>query len=230
MGRLTDKVFTAGVEQTVMLPIVTKWSIVVVFGAACVTKVFAFASQPQAAPALALTCGVAALEGTTALSWLRFGVTKGNCAVAIAQLVIFACVSGFHAATGKLSCGCFGTVSVDPSIMFSIDVVLVSMVGAVIARATEDPWALMLRRFATVWSTTWLAMCAVSVAMQQHVVYLSHDSPVSERNEHVVLEPTRWTGLPCPLLGHIVNGDAFRIGTWQVTLVHNQACSPSLAA
>jgi hypothetical protein len=148
--------------------------------------------------------------------WLLSGLFK-RCAW-LAALVCFSAFSAitlYKALSGAASCGCFGSVHVNPWItLFAIDL------PAVIALAVFRPRGLQL--------IDWPSMSRLAVSAVVGVAILAVSTPILALNEpnvvtstYEVLEPEIWVGKKLPILQHIDIGEKLSKGNWLILLYHH---------
>ncbi len=163
------------------------------------------------------------VEFELALSvWLLSGLyKKAAWLAATACFSLFSCITLYKGLTGAASCGCFGTVHVNPWItLFCIDLPAVAALVAFRPRGLNlrRPLAMLtphprLLHFAAVWLLT-LSLVTTSTA----VLALNEPALVTARYE--VLEPAEWVGRELPILAHIDIKDQLSQGNWLVLLYH----------
>jgi hypothetical protein len=163
------------------------------------------------------------VEFELALSlWLLSGLyKKAAWLAATGCFLVFSCVTLYKGLTGAASCGCFGTVHVNPWItLFCIDL------PALAALIAFRPGGLNLRRplamltphprlihLTAVWLIT-LSLVTTSTAV------LALNEPALVTAKYEVLEPAEWVGKELPILAHIDIKDQLSQGNWLVLLYH----------
>jgi hypothetical protein len=121
----------------------------------------------------------------------------------------------FKALSGAASCGCFGSVHVNPWItLFAIDL------PAVIALTVFRPRGLGL--------VDWPGMPRFAVSAVFAIAVLGVSTPILALNEpaevtsqYEVLEPETWVGKKLPILEHIDIGEKLSKGNWLILLYHH---------
>ena len=148
--------------------------------------------------------------------WLVSGLFK-KCAwlAALACFCVFSVVTLYKGITGAASCGCFGSVDVNPWItLFAVDL------PAVIALAVFRPRGLQL--------LDWPPMPRFAVGAVFTIAVLGVSTPILALNEpavvtssYEVLEPETWVGKRLPILEHIDIGEKLSEGNWLILLYHH---------
>ena len=147
--------------------------------------------------------------------WLLSGLLKK--AAWLAALLCFSAftiVTLYKGLTGAESCGCFGTVLVNPWItLLVIDVPAVILL-AIFRRKGEKllAWP-SLPHFATT-----AALGIIVLGVTAPVLILNEPAAVTSSYE--VLEPETWVGKKLPILQHIDIADLLKEGMWLVLLYH----------
>jgi hypothetical protein len=154
--------------------------------------------------------------------WLLSGLYKKPAwLAATACFSLFSCVTLYKGLTGAASCGCFGTVHVNPWItLFLIDLPAVAALIAFRPRGLNlrRPLAMLtphpsLIHFATVW------LIAITLITTSTAV-LALKEPALVTAKYEVLEPAEWVGRELPILAHIDIKDQLSEGNWLVLLYH----------
>ena len=162
--------------------------------------------------------------------WLLSGLfKKAAWLAAISCFSLFSAVTLYKGLSGAESCGCFGTVHVNPWLtLFAIDlpaVIALSIFRPVLSlkRNAESIRTLIqefitplpsVSRFAT---TTCLALLILGVTTP----ILAFNKPAKITSSYEVLEPETWVGKELPILDHIDIGKQLRKGNWLVLLYHH---------
>ncbi|NIU14382.1 MAG: hypothetical protein GWN76_10340 [candidate division Zixibacteria bacterium] len=169
--------------------------------------------------------------------WLLSGLfKKAAWLTALLCFSAFSLITLYKGLSGAESCGCFGTVHVNPWLtLFAIDL------PAVIALSIFRPVLLFKRepesmriliqefftplpsayRFAT---TTCLALLILGITTP----ILAFNKPAKITTSYEVLEPETWVGKKLPILGHIDIAYSLKKGNWLVLLYHHDC--PDCAA
>ena len=147
--------------------------------------------------------------------WLLSGLFKK--AAWLASLLcfsLFSMVTLYKGITGAESCGCFGSVHVNPWItLFAIDL------PAVIALAVFRPkgekllnWPPIPRFAATA--------CVGLIILGVTTPILAFNEPPKITSRYEVLEPETWVDKELPILEHINIAESLQKGTWLILLYH----------
>jgi hypothetical protein len=167
--------------------------------------------------------------------WLLSGLFKRLAwLAALTCFSVFCCVTLYKGITGAASCGCFGTVHVNPWVtLLAIDLPGVLALGLFRPRSALSPFLSFLRRqestrilirralgplpplprFA---ATT--ALGAAMLGLTTPILALNEPPVVTSTYE--VLEPETWIGKPLPILNHIDIGEQLNAGAWLIVLYH----------
>lgn len=153
--------------------------------------------------------------GLSLSRWRRIAVP-----IALALFAAFADVSLSAVVLGKDSCGCLGSIAVNPSLMAVADFVAVGLLvwsvrstGATVGRHWQlNDWCqvgllvlLGLSLGSTSWAREWSqAFATVAEAGKEH---------------RRVFEPRDWSNRECPLLENITGGERLRRGQWLILFV-----------
>lgn len=147
--------------------------------------------------------------------WLLSGayamVARG---MALALFLLFTGISGMAIATGQESCGCFGSLPVDPRFTFAMDiVVIVALVICPVRSRPHPPRVGIVVSCGLVGLATSLGLLWVSLPNQSDIGEV-------HRSGLVVLRPETWEGQAFPLIPHIEGIDGLHHGEWLVILFH----------
>jgi len=175
--------------------------------------------------------------------WLLSGLfKKAAWLVSLLCFSLFSMITLYKGITGAESCGCFGSVHVNPWItLFAIDLPSVialsflrpqlslqprmSFLPRIIVRGKlqrESIKSLIVeffdpmpsfRRFATAF-TIGLTILGVTTPI------LAFNEPARITSRYEVLEPSEWVGKELPILEHIDIAETLKKGTWLVMLYH----------
>ncbi len=155
---------------------------------------------------------------------------------AISCFSLFSAVTLYKGITGVESCGCFGTVDVNPWVtLLAIDIpsviaLLVFRPVLILMRKAESVRILIqefitplpsISRFAT---TTCLALLILGVTTP----ILAFNEPAKTTVSYEVLEPKTCVGKKLPILEYIDIADSLKKGNWLVLLYHHDC--PDCAA
>jgi len=163
--------------------------------------------------------------GLTAIMGLYWRLLR---LLAMALFAGFACYSLFLAISGAASCGCFGSLEINPWWTFILDLIVFTGLFAEYRtkRPGEIPQDAATENFSSkigIASTAILSM-AVAIGLAWHVA--PHPQSVSQESfqtvgDLIILEPENWVGKKFPLLEHI-DLDVSQ-GNW-VLLLHHHDC------
>ena len=160
--------------------------------------------------------------------WLLSGLFKK--AAWLAALLCFSAFSAitlYKVVTGAASCGCFGTVHVNPWItLFAIDLpAVIALVALRPNHLQSQPVKHNQPRFATV------AIIALSVNILAGVAMISYKRAVLTAegefigdSKFVVLEPEKWIGKCPPILEYVEINNDLANGKW-IAVFYYHGCS-----
>ncbi|NIT59612.1 MAG: hypothetical protein GWN00_26355 [Aliifodinibius sp.] len=162
--------------------------------------------------------------------WLLSGLFKKAAWLAVISCFsLFSSVTLYKGITGAESCGCFGTVHVNPWItLFAFDIpsviaLLVFRPVLSLKRKAESMRILIqefitplpsISRFA---STTCLVLLILGITTP----ILALNKPAKITASYEVLEPETWVAKKLPILEYIDIGKQLRKGNWLVLLYHH---------
>jgi len=150
--------------------------------------------------------------------WLLSGLFKKAAWLStISCFSLFSFITLYKGLSGAESCGCFGSVQVNPWItLFAIDL------PAVIALSLLQPKS-KNRLFGPVPSIVRLAgiSCFLLVMLGISTAVLAFNKPKKITSSYEILEPETWIGKELPILEHIDIGDKIKKGMWLVVLYHH---------
>ncbi|UCG49940.1 MAG: hypothetical protein JSU94_09175 [Phycisphaerales bacterium] len=148
--------------------------------------------------------------------WLLSGLfKKAAWLAALLCFSAFSIITLYKGLTGAESCGCFGTVHVNPWItLLAIDVPAVILLALFRRPRSEKllAWP-SLTHFATT-----AALGVIVLAVTTPIMLLNEPAPVTSSYE--VLEPETWVGKKLPILEHIDIADLLKEGLWLVLFYH----------
>lgn len=167
--------------------------------------------------------------------WLLCGLfRKVAWVVVLACFSLFSLVTLYKGLTGAASCGCFGSVHVNPWITLgAID--LPAVVGLALWRPLGclDPLRSLLRRQASIHGVMvafltpvpssarlTLAVLLVLAVLGITTPILALNEPLTVTSTYEVLEPESWIGQKLPILDQIDIGDRLGKGTWLLLFYH----------
>lgn len=155
--------------------------------------------------------------------WFLSGIFKKMAWLAgLLTFSVFSVVTLYKGMTGAESCGCFGTVHINPWItLFVIDI------PAVIALVVFRPKSGFLTwpsapQFVTV-------ICISLITLGLSTVILIPNEPARVTSSYEVLEPETWIGKKLPILGNINIGESLRKDTW-IILFYHDSCPDCIEA
>lgn len=156
--------------------------------------------------------------------WLLSGLTpRLTWAAALGCFAFFSGVTLYKGLTGETTCGCFGTVDVNPWYTLILDVTCVLLLLFIrpdLRSKTSAPRATL--RFATVMGLALLVGVPAGISMGSYrAASLGDDGTILGEDRFVVLEPETWVGKKLPLSTHIDIGSQLAKGDWTVVLYHN---------
>ena len=177
--------------------------------------------------------------------WLLFGMLpKWTWFASLACFTVFATVSFCKVAIGADSCGCFGTVRVNPWITFTMNVCIV------VVLFTCRPAGISLRirafldeliaehrwRRVTIMIASWVLlavpmMAAVTSVSENSMAELGTEFIGANGQKTILLEPEHWIGKEFPLLNYITPVKVIDHQVWLVLFFTNECsvCRESLA-
>ncbi|RKY10570.1 MAG: hypothetical protein DRP56_00630 [Planctomycetota bacterium] len=169
--------------------------------------------------------------------WLLSGLFKRAAwLAALGCFVLFFGVTLYKGLTGAASCGCFGSVHINPWItLFAIDfpaVVLLAIFRPKLEKhriLNISHWLEPMPNLSVLGVVFVLGFSAVAVSSPLLIL----NEPKTVTSTYEVLEPETWIGKELPILEHIDIGDQLKTGNWLVMLYHHdcpdcQAAIPKL--
>jgi hypothetical protein len=169
--------------------------------------------------------------------WLLSGLfKKAAWLAAISCFSLFSMITFYKGLTGAESCGCFGSVHVNPWITFFVidlpSVIALSIfrpklsllrsLTSAVTGGRESMKALIvefltplpsLRGFVTAFVIGIVTLCVTTPI-------LAFSKPAMITSSYEVLEPETWVGKELPILEYIDIADTLRKGTWLILLYH----------
>jgi len=138
----------------------------------------------------------------------------------------FTLISVIKGLSGETSCGCFGTVTVNPWITAAFDA---AIVGLLLVFRERIGWTLPVldKKKVLVVLLIWLALAApamywmLSLKQQPHAT-LGTEFVRPDAKRMIHLEPEKWIGKEFPLIARFAEpegSEILRQGTWNVVLV-----------
>jgi len=137
--------------------------------------------------------------------------------------IVFSLVTLYKALSGADSCGCFGSVHVNPWITLLV-IDLPAVVALAIFRprsvTTGQPLSTLapgrLKR-----SLDMIRISLVAILLAATTAVLALNEPQKTTFTYEVLEPETWIGKRLPILGHISIGKQLEKGNWLVLFYHH---------
>jgi hypothetical protein len=169
--------------------------------------------------------------------WLLSGLfKKAAWLAALLCFSVFSAITLYKGITGAESCGCFGSVHVNPWItLFAIDLPAVIALAVFrpalsFQRKTESIKALIQEFITPLPSMPQFAVtaCLTLIALGVTTPVLAFNKPAGITSSYEVLEPETWVGKKLPILEHIDIGEQLETGNWLVLLYHHNC--PDCAA
>lgn len=156
--------------------------------------------------------------------WLLSGLYPGATRVAaVSLLTVFIAVSLFKALSGSASCGCFGTVPVNPWLTAAIDLVILLLYllwrPDEVSRPKVTTHPAQFRAFVCL--SLLFGVAAAWAPNRLSVAEVAADGDFIGSSDIVVLEPHKWVGSAFPLLNHVDGAEQLRKGKWVVLLYHH---------
>jgi len=137
----------------------------------------------------------------------------------------FACYSLFLAISGAASCGCFGSLEINPWWTFSLDLAVFAGLFVEHFIGKQDPLNSPAKNFFPKVGMAGTAMLSIAVAfcLAWHVAPHQTDSQEGFQavGNLVILEPENWIGQPLPIAAHIDIGEQLLKGDWILLLFHH---------
>ncbi len=180
--------------------------------------------------------------------WLLSGLLKKAAwLAAISCFTLFSLVTLYKGITGAESCGCFGSVHVNPWItLFAIDLPAVLSLS-IFRPGLSFPRNLsstpigergyikaLIQEFLTPLPSPRRFVTAVAIGFTVLSVttpILAFYEPAMVTSSYEVLEPETWVGKELPILEHIDIAESLKKGTWLVLLYHHDCpdCTRAIA-
>ena len=143
----------------------------------------------------------------------------------LGSFALFSCISLHKALSGEVSCGCFGSVQVNPWYTLGLDL---AVVGALV-RYRPALWGKEVgtdtrpaSHYGVVFGVWLIVAVSAGWGMSRFEANtVSDDGMFLGDGEIVVLEPETWTGKRFPLFAHIDQGGQLARGVWLVVLYHH---------
>ncbi len=140
--------------------------------------------------------------------WLISGAfPKAAQRVAIGCSSLFACYTLFEALAGKIDCGCFGQVRVNPWFTFVLDVAILLALrfSAKLRGNNADPSRWSKRKWPVAAAAgIGLLMGVGSAVFRPYPIAAANGLVTANSGKIVILEPNKWIGRRLPVLANIV--------------------------
>ena len=168
--------------------------------------------------------------------WLLAGLfKKAAWLAALSCFSLFSFITFYKGITGAESCGCFGSVDVNPWItLFAIDIPAVIALSAFRPGLSLQPVMSFLRKqepigavlieFLTPLPSLRRLVIAFTIGFTTLCVttpILAFNAPVKVTSSYEVLEPETWIGKELPILEYIDIAELLKKGTWLVLFYHH---------
>ncbi len=150
--------------------------------------------------------------------WLLAGIcARASWAVALGCFTSFCGVALYKALSGEVSCGCFGTVPVNPWHTLAFDV---GAVAALLVCRPANPSSLIARSGSGGIAPNALVFAGAFVVSLLGAwglrAVLAAQLSSSGSSGGVYLDPWRWVGQRFPLFAEVDRGDELRTGRWRL--------------
>ncbi len=147
--------------------------------------------------------------------WLVSGLFKRAAYItALLCFLVFSAITAYKGITGAESCGCFGSVSINPYLtLFAI--YIPAVIALLVFRPGNQrhlPWPSLVRLGAV--TSVGLAILVITGAV------LGFNQPQKATSTYKVLEPQQWPDGQLPILDDIDIGEQLKTGTWLVLFYH----------
>jgi len=158
--------------------------------------------------------------------WLLSGLFKKTAwLISIGCFSLFSIITLYKGLTGAESCGCFGSVHVNPYItLFAID--LPALIALAIFRPdlTQAPDVKsgdsQIKPIPTISSLISVTVCLL-IILSATTTILALNQPSKATPSYEVLEPETWVGKRLPILADIDIGRQLKKGTWLLLFYHH---------
>lgn len=152
--------------------------------------------------------------------WLLSGLFKKAAWLAtLSCFSLFSFITLYKGLSGAESCGCFGSVHVNPWItLFAIDLPVLTALS--VFRQKKAGSKLFCPVPSVVKCTSVLAFLLVLLGVS--TIVLSLNEPEKVTSTYEILEPETWIGKRLPLLEHIDIVEKLKRGNWIVLLYHHE--------
>jgi thiol-disulfide isomerase/thioredoxin len=168
--------------------------------------------------------------------WLLSGLfKKAAWLAAISCFALFSVITFYKGITGAESCGCFGSVHVNPWItLFAID--LPAVIALSIFRPSlslrplvsfprkQESIRTLVKEFITPLPSIprfTVTACIGLLALGITTPILAFNEPPKVTSSYEILEPETWVGKKLPILDYIDIGELLEKGNWLIVLYHH---------
>jgi Methylamine utilisation protein MauE len=144
----------------------------------------------------------------------------------ILLFVAFGAVSAYRGIRGDASCGCFGSVRVNPWLTAALDITLCLLLAYARPALREE---VVERHRGSILALIGLAFC-LGILPIAHLIFRGTATAVSPSGEiaddarFVILDPGQWRGKRFPLVRFLDSGTQFEHGRWRLVFVR-RGCS-----
>lgn len=160
--------------------------------------------------------------------WLLFNFLPSYTRIAsMLLLMCFIVIASWKSILGKTSCGCFGSLEINPLWLLGFDLAIF------VAFLRWQPLGTRSNLTFNKSIAYTVSVCFLMLALHLYIVLESMLFPVSTLTENgtingngntVVLNPNQWIGKPLPIAKYTSIGNSLLKGHWTVLFVHND-CS-----
>lgn len=152
--------------------------------------------------------------------------------------LVFALVSMMKGLSGEVSCGCFGTITINPWITMSFDLVIV---GCLLIFRGRFGWKSppLERKKVLAVLVAWLVLAGLALFAMLSLKSRTHETLGTEHERFdsrrmIHLAPEKWIGREFPLFSRFANtgnSEVLQHGTWNILLVQSDCsdCAKMLA-
>ncbi len=167
--------------------------------------------------------------------WLLSGIfVKAAWLASLACFCLFSLVTLYKGLTGAGSCGCFGSIQVNPWVtLLAIDLPTVALLGLFRPDVSRHALLVFLQRRQSIRDsilellTPFPSLIRLTVTSLLGLTLLSITTPILALNAppgvtsvYEILEPETWVGKELPILKHIDIAEQLSRGTWLLLFYH----------
>jgi hypothetical protein len=156
--------------------------------------------------------------------WLLSGIwPQWSWRAAAALFVPFAVFSLFRALAGFESCGCFGSVRVNPWITFTFDMAILGLLATLRGTFARLPGGPHRPRLLMVCTIGYLVLGVSSFVLMYpaQAAKLGGAGELSDGDRLVILEPAEWAGRELPVAESLMPAVDLSRGNWVVVFYHH---------